>query len=219
MTIARFASAAVTLGVMLAAAILAGGCEPKPKKLSLSAYEQEALSQVTSVAVAPLADAPGSAARGSGTILAGAVSEQAAAPGIRVVERAQLAKLVEEHDLKALLGDNAKVADLGKQIGVDVVFVGEVSQYESKHKSSRYSMPYVGGSVSDSRMEHYVGLNVRAVRVSDGTVIYNRSGSGKDRGGFSPAAREAAEKALKDWRLYYQQKLEKQQAAPAAPQS
>jgi len=188
------------------AATLAGGCDDKPKALNLSTAEQSALSQVTSVAILPLADAPGSQGRGSGAVVAGAMTPYVQAPGLRVVERAQLARLVEEQDLKALFSDATTTAQLGKQIGVDVVMVGEVSQYQARSSSRNVALPYVGGSLGGTSNNHYVGLNIRAVRVSDATVIYARSGNGKDSGGFTAAADEAARKALDAWQQYYQQR-------------
>ncbi|MCE5326686.1 MAG: CsgG/HfaB family protein [Planctomycetaceae bacterium] len=190
---------------------LAIGCEEKAKELAVTADEQAALSKVSSVAVVPLSDASGQP--GSGGTVVGPVTEMVLSPGIKLVERAQLDKLVQEKDLKDLYSNSGRAAEVGKIAGVDIVIVGEVSQYEKSANPTNISVPYFGGGTTIT--SYKVGLGVRAVRVSDGQIIYTRTGNGSDGAGFARAAQKAAREALGPWREYFSQR----QSAPKAPEA
>ncbi|MCE5278080.1 MAG: CsgG/HfaB family protein [Planctomycetaceae bacterium] len=204
-----FKTTRVVAGVVMLGLLATLGCEEKKKELAMTADEQAALSTVTSVAVVPLTDAAGQ--NGSGSTVVGPVTEMVLSPGIKLVERVQLDKLVQEKDLRDLYSNSGRAAEVGKLAGVDVVIVGEVSQYEKSANPTNISIPYFGGGTTITT--YRVGLGVRAVRVSDGQIIYTRTGNGSDGAGFARAAQKAAREALGPWREYFSQR----QSAPKSP--
>ncbi len=206
----KMAAAVVALGLFTAI-----GCEEKKVELSMTADEQAALSTVKSVAVVPLTDAAGNP--GSGGTVVGPVTEMVLSPGIKLVERAQLDKLLAEKDLKDLYSNSGRAAEVGKLAGVDIVIVGEVSQYERSSSPTNISIPYIGGGGGTTITTYRVGLGVRAVRVSDGQIIYTRTGNGSDGAGYARAAQKAAREALGPWRQYFSDKAAPKAPAPAAP--
>jgi len=205
------------LAVCMAAVFLVGlpGCEEE-KKIELPQHTKDALSKVRTLAVLPFQDAAGQKdAKGSGKMLVGAVTaELAACPDLKLVERSQLNKVIEEEDLKDML--NASVAaKIGKKVGADTVIVGEVTQYAAQQESSHISVPYFGGGGTSTN--HRVGLSIRAVNVADGGVIYARSGSGAKKSGFQDAATDAARKAMKPWRQFFEGRYADKHAPPPPP--
>ena len=98
------------LAVGLTMVFLVGlpGC--KEEKIELPQHTKDALVKVKTLAVLPFQDAAGQVgAKGSGKMLVGAITaELAACPGLKLVERSQLDKVIQEEDLKDLL--NASVA-------------------------------------------------------------------------------------------------------------
>ena len=190
------------------------GCEEE--KIELPQHTKDALSKVRTLAVLPFQDAAGQKdAKGSGKMLVGAVTaELAACPDLKLVERSQLSKVIEEEDLKDMLSASV-AAKIGKKVGADTVIVGEVTQYAAQQESSHISLPYVGGGGTSTN--HRVGLSIRAVNVADGGVIYARSGSGAKKSGFQDAATDAAKKAMKPWRQFFEDRYAKKHAPPPPP--
>ncbi len=203
------------LAVCLTAVFLVGlpGCEEE--KIELPQHTKDALSKVRTLAVLPFQDAAGPKAKGSGKMLVGSITaELAACPDLKLVERSQLSKVIQEEDLKDLLSASV-AAKIGKKVGADTVIVGEVTQYAAQQESSHISLPYVGGGGTSTN--HRVGLSIRAVNVADGGVIYARSGSGAKKSGFQDAATDAAKKAMKPWRQFFEDQYVKKTAPPTPP--
>jgi curli biogenesis system outer membrane secretion channel CsgG len=124
---------------------------------------------------------------------------------MKVIERGRLDAIMAEHDIKVMSADDvAQVAgQVGKLAGADAVIIGEVTQYEAQQEFGSLAVYAVAGS--STKHKHRVGLSLRAVNVSDSTVIYADSGSGTSEEGYSDAAEEAADEALKDWLAFYSQ--------------
>ena len=204
------------LAVCMTAILLVGiaGCEEK--KIELPQHTKDALTKVRTLAVLPFQDAAGQAgAKGSGKMLVGAITtELTACPGLKLVERSQLNKVIQEEDLKDLLSASV-AAKIGKKLGATTVIVGEVTQYAAQQESSHISLPYIGGGGTSTN--HRVGLSIRAVNVADGGVIYARSGSGAKKSGFQDAATKAAQEAMKPWRQFFEDQYVKKTAPPAKP--
>lgn len=203
------------LAVSLTAVFLVGlpGCEEE--KIELPQHTKDALTKVRTLAVLPFQDAAGPKSKGSGRMLVGAVTtELAACPDLKLVERSQLNKVIQEEDLKDLLSASV-AAKIGKKVGADTVIVGEVTQYAAQQESSHISLPYVGGGGTSTN--HRVGLSIRAVNVADGGVIYARSGSGAKKSGFQDAATDAAKKAMKPWRQFFEDRYAEKHAPPSPP--
>ena len=125
------------------------------------------------------------------------------APGLKIVERVQLDKVLGETDL-AMAMDNAAAIKVGKTLGADALIMGELTQYESPQEYSTVKVPFVraGGTGTTYR----VGLSVRVVDVKTGEIMYARSGTGKDRDGYPKAIDQAAQEALKAWRQFYEER-------------
>lgn len=203
------------LAASLTAVLLAGlaGCEEK--KIVVPLYLKRALTKVRTVAVLPFEDAAGPKAKGSGKMLVGAItSELRKCPDLKVVERSQLSKVIEEEDLKDLLSEEV-AARIGKKVGADTVIVGEVTQYAAQQESAHISLPYIGGGGTSTN--HRVGLTIRAVNVADAGVIYSEPGSGAKKSGFQDAATVAAREAMKLWRQFFEDQYAEKHAPPAPP--
>lgn len=203
------------LAASLTAVLLVGlpGCEEE--KIELPQHTKDALTKVRTLAVLPFQDAAGPKGKGSGKMLVGSITtELAQCPDLKLVERSQLSKVIEEEDLKDMLSASV-AAKIGKKVGADTVIVGEVTQYNAKQESSHISLPYVGGGGTSTK--HLVGLSIRAVNVADGGIIYARSGSGSKKSGFQDAATDAANEAMKPWRQFFEDQYVKKTAPPAKP--
>ena len=189
------------------------GCEEE--KIELPQHTKDALTKVRTLAVLPFQDAAGPKAKGSGKMLVGAITaELTACPGLKLVERSQLSKVISEEDLKDMLSASV-AAKIGKKVGADTVIVGEVTQYDAQKETSHLSIYAVGGGGTSTK--YLVGLSIRAVNVADGRVIYARSGSGAKKSGFQDAATNAAKEAMKPWRQFFEDRYVKKQAPPAPP--
>lgn len=177
--------------LVAAAAIWLGGCDAP---LDAATFAQ--LEDVHSVAVVPFVDAHN--ASGSGDLVVTAAMKQLyRCSGVRVYERTQLRALIDEHDLMSATSDQEIASQLGQLTGVDAVILGEVTQYEAQQESSTVAVYVVAGS--GTKHIHRVGMFVRAVRVSDGQIIYAESGEGVSNIGYTGAADIAAEQAFRPW--------------------
>ena len=198
----RFASISIWLGVLPALTVASVGCV---EECTLRPHTQKQLRKVKIVAVVPFVDAPGPLGKGSGRVVVSAViAELYDCPGLRVVERQRLDVVMKEHDLKlSQLQTNEGAAKAGKILGVDTMILGEIQQFQdNKDIGFGGAMGITGG---ETRSEFFVGMVIRAVRVSDGQVIYAESGHGKSKEGISPASEQASKKALKQWQLFFEQ--------------
>jgi len=188
-------------GTLLAAGAAVGllaGCASPPPPMA----HADVLSNVRTVAVLPFVDAPGPKGQGSGQVIVNAaVAELYKCPGIQVVESARLKAILDEVDLK-IFNDPQVASRIGKRAGADVVFLGEVTQYDAQQEYGSVRVTLVSGA--STKYTHRVGLSVRAVAVADSRVVYAELGQGTSDQGFSPAAKAAAEEALRSWRRFYE---------------
>ena len=202
-------------GLILALLGVGIGCFGE-KESSLTTYTKQALRGVKTIAVVPFVDAPGAMGKGSGRVVVTAtISELYQCPGLKVIERQRLDLMMKEHDLKlSQLQTNEGAKQAGKILGVDTMLIGEVQQYQDNKDFGFVGVGAISGGGTKS--EFFVGLAIRAVRVSDGRVIYAELGSGKSKEGISPAAREASKKALEQWKLFFAEENRKKSKPSAS---
>lgn len=184
---------------LLAAAVGLTGCPPAAPVLR----HGERLRKVRKVAVLPYVDAPGQHAAGSGKVVVSAVSmELMRCAGLRVIERSQIARIMEEQKFTAAqIRDPGLAAKVGKLSGVDIVFVGDVIQWDAQQD---YTHGGVGAiTAGGTNYTHRVGIGIRAVDVRTAEVIYARNGQGVDKQGFTRAAEVAAAQGLRPLRAFY----------------
>ncbi len=205
----RIRAVVAMLGMLLVAAV--AGCEEQ--RIKMPAHWEKALGQVRTVGVLPFEDAAGVNSKGSGKMVVSAVAgEIVKSPGIRVVERAKLDAIVQEKELKDLFSA-ATARKIGRLAGADVVILGEVTQYEAQQEYGHTAVYVVSGG--GTKRIHRVGISVRAVRVSDGNIIYSRQGGGSDLNGYSVAIQQAVDQVMKPWRQFFDERYRKE-TAPSA---
>ena len=184
------------LAAVIAIASALTGCTPQTK---IKAKHAKVLAKVRTVAVLPFQDAPG--AKGSGKVVVSAIMAQLYdLPEMQVVERARLAVILKEQDLRGSVG-SSKASAIGKLAGADLVIFGDIQQYEAQQDSGFLAVSVISGG--GTKHTHRVGLFVRAVSVATGRVIYAAGGQGQDKVGYMKAARTAAAEALRDLRAFY----------------
>ena len=187
--------------VILALTLALAGCEAPPQ---ISPRHAAVLAKVKTVAVLTFVDGPGDKAKGSGRVVVNAaIAELYNCPGLSVVETGRLKAIMDELDLQRMDQVGAATASkIGQRAGADLVILGEVTQYEAQQDYGHGAV-YVFSS-GGTKHTHRVGLSIRAVRVVDSHVVYAESGQGTSQEGFSPAVKQAAHKALRPWRLFYE---------------
>lgn len=154
--------------------------------------DTQRLSQVQRMAVVSFTDGPGVGAVNSGNAVVGFLIDRLAQSGrFKLIERAQIRRILEEQDLQASdLIDPATAARIGKIAGVDAIVTGSVNQYDSdKTIVHIYVIPIVSWS-------YRVGASVRIVDVQDGEIIYTNSKSGSSGKDYNEAGTQAVEKLL-----------------------
>ena len=184
---------------LLAAAVGLTGCPSAAPGLR----HGERLRKVRKAAVLPYVDAPGQHAVGSGKVVVSAVSmELMKCRGLRVIERSQIARIMDEQKFTAAqIRDPDVAAKVGKLSGVDIVFVGDVIQWDAQQE---YGHGGVGAiTAGGTKHIHRVGVGIRAVDVKTAEVIYARNGQGVNERGFTKAAEVAAAESLRDLRAFY----------------
>lgn len=185
----------------LAGALCAAGCEEKRVKIA----NEDTLGKAKTLAVWAFVDSPGEKGKGSGQVVVNAVvAELYQYPGVNVVESAQLKGIVTENDLKQYAGQNTVqlASALGKRAGADLVFVGEVTQYEAQQNWRKTKVVVTGEKTTYT---HRVGLSIRGVDVSNSRVVFADLGQGVSDEGYSPAAKIAAQKALEKLKRFYEE--------------
>lgn len=182
-------------------ALLTGlvGCGPETSNIRY----QERLATVKKVAVLPFVDAPGDQAKGSGSIVVNAVVRALLqCEDIQVIERSRIRSVIDERKFqRAQLSDPSVASKIGKLAGADLVFLGEVTQYEAQQEYGHVGVSVITGGGTERT--HRVGLSVRAVDVKDGRIIYAELGQGVDKKGYSQAAKLAADEVLRPLQRYY----------------
>lgn len=188
--------------LLAAAASAAGvvGCGP-PQGPNLRYADR--LVRAKKVAVMPFVDAPGDAAKGSGRIVVNAIVRSLLhCPDLQVIERTRINSILDERRFRtSQLSDPGVASQVGKLAGADLVFLGEVTQYEAQQEYGHAAVYVIAGGSTEHI--HRVGLSVRAVDVSDGTTVYAELGQGVDKKGFSEAAKRAADKVLEPLQRFY----------------
>lgn len=184
----------------LSAAIVAAGCGDQKVNLP---HSQE-LTKVKVVGVLPFEDAPGSKDSGDKVVTA-IVQQLYQCPNVKVVERKQLKAIIDEQDMMAALSDDplAAAGEIGKVVGADVIFIGELTQYEAQQESSHLAVAVVSGG--GTKRIHRVGISVRGVDIKDKMVVYAQSGGGSSNDGYTEAIDEAATKAMAPFVKFKQQ--------------
>lgn len=183
---------------------LAAGCGEEPR-IALPTHWEAAMKDVRVVAVMPLVDAAGEKNKGSGNLVVSALMGEAfKAPGLKIVERAQLDKVLGETDLALAIQDKAAAIKVGKNVGADALVMGELTQYEPSQEYSKVTVLGVGGGGTGTTFR--VGISVRVVDVKTGEIVYAKSGTGKDKDGYPKAIDQAAQEALKAWRQFYEER-------------
>jgi len=197
-TVAPLMNPATRLAAATALALALTGCAPQTK---IKPKHAKVLTKARTIAVLPFQDAPG--AKGSGKVVVSAIMAQLYdLPEMQVVERARLAAILKEKDLRGSVG-SSRASAIGKLAGADLVIFGDIQQYEAQQDSGFVAVYVVSGG--GTKHTHRVGLFVRAVSVATGRVIYAAGGQGQDKVGYMKAARTAAAEALRDLRAFYMQ--------------
>ena len=180
------------LGYVLFAALccqmVTAGCAERPEFINV-----ERISAVTSVAILPFEDAPGTyGSQNSGTAVCGFItSELAKSTRFRIVERSRLTAILNEQNLQVADLVNAETAaKVGKMLDVQAVIVGSVSQYDmDKTTVYIYVVPVVS-------KDYKVGATVKMIDVSNGEIIYAHSASGGSGNNFTEAGKQAAARLI-----------------------
>ena len=191
--------------VLLAVLLIAiGGCEP----IVPTQFDGGALMSAGTIVVLPLADAPGPDGSGAGKLLRGDLITQMSEIGqFRVINlttevfSAMLQKVgCDGRDCY----DPSLAAAVAKEMHADLAVCGELLQYGKKKEYSggRAMLGLFGNSQTTTW--HQVSLSLRIVRASDGKIVYTGIGDSQAAEGYSKAASEAAAKAMKSLKEYFQ---------------
>jgi len=94
-----------------------------------------------------------------------------------VIERSRLDAVLNEQNLGTSGRlDPSSAAQVGKLLGVDLVIIGSITQFDLQHQQSGGSFIYF--SVGSSSTDAYVQLNVRLVNTTTGEIIAVAEGKG-----------------------------------------
>ncbi|WP_066116702.1 CsgG/HfaB family protein [Geminocystis sp. NIES-3709] len=95
----------------------------------------------------------------------------------RVIERSRLNAVLAEQNLGTSgRVDPSTAAQIGRLLGVEVVLIGSVTQFDIQKQGSSFGL--FGVSVGGQTTEALVSLNVRAVNTTTGEIIMGAEGSG-----------------------------------------
>ncbi|MDH6100449.1 CsgG/HfaB family protein [Anabaenopsis tanganyikae CS-531] len=95
----------------------------------------------------------------------------------RVIERSRLNAVLTEQNLGASGRVNpSTAAEIGRLLGVEVIIIGSVTQFDIQKKGSSFGL--FGVNVGGQTTEALVSLNVRAVNTTTGEIIMVAEGSG-----------------------------------------
>ena len=194
----------LNIAILLFSLMSVCGCEFQQAKVTPVTRNQAELRQIHTIAVLPFIDAPGPQAKGSGAVVVNAITTQLyKCRGIRVIERTRIKALMTERDLQVShMQDTSVATEIGKMADADAVLVGSLTQYEAQQDYSHGAV-YVFSGGSTKHM-HRVGISVRLVDVKTGQVLFAEDAGGKDKEGFAQAAKNAAARALKPLRDFYE---------------
>lgn len=116
----------------------------------------------------------GGSARGVSDVL---VNRLVNSEKYRVIERSRLDALLSEQNLGASGRiDPSTAAQIGRLLGVEVVIIGSVTQFDIQKQGSTFGL--FGVNVGGQTTEAVVSLNVRAVNTTTGEIIMGAEGKG-----------------------------------------
>jgi len=116
----------------------------------------------------------GGSARGVSDVL---VNRLVDSEKYRVIERSRLDAVLAEQNLGASgRVDPSTAAQIGRLLGVEVVIIGSVTQFDIQRQGSTFGL--FGVIVGEQTTEALVSLNVRAVNTTTGEIIMGAEGSG-----------------------------------------
>ncbi|PHV63619.1 CsgG/HfaB family protein [Cyanobacterium aponinum] len=116
----------------------------------------------------------GGSARGVSDVL---VNRLVDSEKYRVIERSRLDAVLAEQNLGASgRVDPSTAAEIGRLLGVEVVIIGSVTQFDIQKQGSTFGL--FGVNVGGQTTEALVSLNVRAVNTTTGEIIMGAEGSG-----------------------------------------
>ena len=165
---------------------LGAGCVQPSPDFSFREEHRDILVRMSRIAVYDFVDAPGADAGFSGQVIAGVVCSKALqVKGWKLVERSQLRRVLEEHDLQASeLLDPATAAQVGGLTGADGIIVGEVAQYRIG------SIPFFFLFTLDQDV-YKVDFTLRIISVEQGEVCVSAQISGQSTDSFEDAVSDA----------------------------
>lgn len=131
---------------------------PEPVVTGLGPINRETIDRYRTMAVMLFEDASG--VQGSGSRAAGIVTTLLLDLDINAVERAKLDEVLKEQVIQLTHTDDANVLKVGKLVGAQAIFVGEVQQWE-RHEQSR---------------TNNVALSLRMIDVETGRLLFSGEG-------------------------------------------
>jgi hypothetical protein len=135
---------------------------PEPVVTGVGPINRDTIHRYRTMAVMPFLDA--GAAQGSGSRVAGIMTNLLLDLDINIVERAKLDEVFKEQIVQLKYTDDAEVLKVGKLVGAHAIVVGEVQQWEGT----------VGEQVSR------VSLVFRMIDVESGVVLFYGQGHSSD---------------------------------------
>jgi len=135
---------------------------PEPVVTGVGPINRDTIHGYRTMAVMPFVDA--GAAQGSGSRVAGIMTNLLLDLDINIVERAKLDEVFKEQIVQLKYTDDAEVLKVGKLVGAHAIVVGEVQQWEGT----------VGEQVSR------VSLVFRMIDVESGVVLFYGQGHSSD---------------------------------------
>jgi curli biogenesis system outer membrane secretion channel CsgG len=97
-----------------------------------------------------------------------------------VIERSRIEQILQEQNLGASgRVDPATAAQIGKILGVDVVVIGSITQYNVEEKNSGGSLGFFGVNVDTQKAKATVQLSARLVSTSTAEILAVAQGEGQ----------------------------------------
>lgn len=134
------------------------GVWPEPVVTGNGPINRDTIDQYRTMAVMLFEDADG--APGTGSRVAGIVTNLMLDLGVHMVERSQLDEVLKEQVIQLTHADDAHVLEVGKLIGAQAIIVGEVQQWERR----------------EQERTHSVSLTLRMIDVETGVLLFSGQG-------------------------------------------
>ena len=84
-------------------------------------------------------------------------------------------------------------AQLAREMGIDLLMLGEVAEYEFTRKTHTLPLPFVAAGWSETTC--HVTVNVRLIAPDSGRLVYSSSGKAESTSGYGPAVLAATQRA------------------------